>query len=133
MTIWKTVKSKLEPLKPSPVRKILTVFALAVLALLLQSPPPHAQQKAPARMLNSFTSGFFYSSSSKGDGAVKLTRCVPVSQKSFEQFKPPFKCSPGRTVFRCTNDRSLDVVFVFSKQQDCVADRKQMLDSEDGA
>ena len=109
------------------------ILALAVPALLLQSLPAHAQQKVPTRMLDSFAAGFFYSSSSKGDGAVKLTRCAPVSQKSFEQFKPPFICSPSGTGFRCTNDRSLDVVFVFGKHRDCVADQKQMLDSEDGA
>ena len=128
----KQPKRKLAPLKPSPVKKILAVFAPAVLALMLQAPPVHAQQKAPARMLNSFTVGFFYSTSSKSDGAVKVSECVPVSPKSFEQFKPPFECSPDGTGFRCTNDKSLDVVFVFSKQHDCVADRKQMLDSEDG-
>ena len=83
-------------------------------------------------MLSSFTGGFFYSTSSKGDGAVKVSECVPVSPKSFEQSKLAFECSPDRTGFRCTNDTSLDVVFVFGKQQDCVADRKKMLDAEDG-
>ena len=107
-----------------------SVMALTVLAAMLQSPPGHAQQKAPARMLDSFTVGFFYTSRSIGDGVNKLSECDPVSTKSFAQFKPPFTCSPDGKGFRCTNGGSRVVVFVFSKHPDCVADLKQMLDSD---
>lgn len=107
-----------------------TFIVLVFPSFLLTAPLSLSAAVDGARKLNSFEKGFFYASTSKGDGVIQLSACKKVTKAERASFKD-FICIHDGKGFRCTTNDSLDVIFLFDSLKECDADRTRTLDSEE--
>jgi hypothetical protein len=98
--------------------------------LILHPRASSADEYTLHRSLSSLQAGSFYKSQTVGDGVVQLTECQPFSAQNLKSLKAAFFCAPDRLGFRCSSDKSQDVIFVFHKDEDCRADRQHTLDAQ---
>lgn len=109
---------------------IRTVLILCSLFSFLSQPlcsPVWAEQ---SKKLTSLEKSF-YTSISKGDGIVQLSDCKELTKTAMASFIKPFACIREINGFRCTTDKSLDVIFVFENIKDCNTDRNKTLNSDE--
>lgn len=118
-------------LKKTKARGFPLAFCLVALSLLSAPWPVHAAQYPLRRSLSSFTGGSFYVTRPLSDGAVEVSPCQPFSGKNLKAFRHPYFCTPDRGGFRCSSDRTPEVIFVFGSRRACTADRNATLEKEE--
>ena len=91
----------------------------------------YAGERPLPKPFSRFTNGYFYLTSSTGDGAVNVTECTPVKKLPQLLKKNRYFCKHKGKGYRCVSSSTLDVIFVFNNRNICVSDRKDTLDQEE--